>query len=124
MAIPIADICHNNFGFDGQDRPQPWPQLGESYAEEFHDGERTPTLQLSGELQQSIKIEASNGDHASVFTDNDYASAHQWGIPGRLHARPFFPLIGDENMSVLTPFAESEAINAATSEVERIISGK
>lgn len=124
MAIPIADICFNNFGYEGQDRPQPWHALSPNYAKEFHDGDQTPTLELSGDLKASIQIQPSNGEYARVFTDNDYALSHQWGIEGKLYARPFFPLIGDENSSELTPFAEAEAIAAATVEVERIISGK
>lgn len=124
MAIPIADICHNNFGYSGQDRPKEWPPLSRGYAEEFHDGEQTPTLQLSGNLQGSISIDPSNGDYSRVYTDNEYAEEQQWGIPGRLHARPFFPLVGDANASELTPFAVSEATSAAVAEVERILSGK
>lgn len=124
MTIPLADIVFNNFGYSGQDRPVQWPPLGGKYALEFHAGDITPTLQLSGALQESIKIEPSNGEYARVYTDNDYAELHQWGVPGKLHARPFFPLYGDENMSELTPFSELEVMNAANAEVERIISGK
>ena len=121
MAIPLADIVTNNFGYSGQDRPVPWPALGGKYALEFHGGDTTPTLQLSGDLQSATKIDPSNGEYARVYNDSEYAANHQWGIPGKLHARPFFPLIGDENDSVLTPFAESEVVGAATLEVERIL---
>lgn len=124
MAIPLADIIFNNFGYGGQDRPVEWPVLSRGYAHEFHGGDETPTLQLSGALQDSVKIEPSNGEYARVFTDNEYAEAHQWGVPGKLHARPFFPLFGDANFSELTPFAESEVVSAANLEVERILSVK
>lgn len=124
MAIPVADICYNNFGYDGQDRPHAWQPLSPSYAHEFHAGDQTPTLELTGALKSSIRISASNGEYASVYTDNEYASMHQWGIPGKLHSRPFFPLVGDESNSELTPFAQSEAIAAASAELGRILSGK
>lgn len=124
MAIPVADIVFNNFGYSGQDRPVEWPSLSRGYAHEFHEGDTTPTLQLSGALQESIRIEPSNGEFSRVFTDNEYAENHQWGIPGKLHARPFFPLYGDANYSELTPFAESEVLSAANAELERIVSGK
>lgn len=124
MAIPIADICYNNFGYDGQDRPLPWHSLGSKYAIEFHGGDTTPTLELSGDLKASIAIDPSNGEYARVYTDNDYASLHQWGVEGKLYARPFFPLVGDESSAELTPFAQSEAVSAANAELERILSGK
>ncbi len=122
MAFPLADIVYNNFGYSGQDRPVAWPALSGKYAKEYHMGDITPTLQLTGALQSSIQIEQSNGEYTRVFTDNEYAAMHQWGIPGQLHARPFFPLYGDENYSELTPFAESEVVGAAQMEVERILS--
>lgn len=124
MAIPIADICVNNFGYEGQDRPTPWHALGGRYALEFHGGDTTPTLELSGDLKSSIAIQPSNGEYSRVYTDNEYASLHQWGVQGKLYARPFFPLVGDESNSELTPFAQSEATAAAASELERILSGK
>lgn len=124
MAIPLADIVWNNFGYSGQDRPVPWPALSTGYAKEFHSGDITPTLVLSGALQEATKIDPSNGEYARVFNDSEYAPLHQWGVPGKLHARPFFPLYGDENYSVLTPFAEAEVVSAATAEIERIVSGK
>lgn len=124
MAIPLADVIFNNFGYDGQDRPVEWPVLSKSYAKEYHSGDQTPTLILSGDLQADTKIDPSNGEYARVYNDNEYAAIHQWGIPGKLHARPFFPLYGDENFAVLTPFAESEIMAAATMEIEAILSGK
>lgn len=124
MAIPLADIVWNNFGYSGQDRPVSWPAISKGYAEEFHSGDITPTLVLSGALQGVTKIDPSNGEYARVYNDSEYASLHQWGVPGKLHARPFFPLYGDENNSVLTPFAEAEVVAAATAEIERILSGK
>ncbi len=124
MAIPLGDIVMNNFGYEGQDRPLPWPVLGSKYALEFHGGDRTPTLELSGDLKAATKIQPSNGEYARVYNDSDYAALHQWGVPGKLHARPFFPLVGDETNSTLTPFAESEIMSAATAEIERILSGK
>jgi len=81
MAHRFASIVHNNFGFGGEDRPEAWPELGRGYADEFHGGQRVPTLILSGELQGSIQIEEGNPDHSSVFTNNEYAAAHQYGDP-------------------------------------------
>lgn len=124
MAIPIADICYNNFGYSGQDRPVEWPALSRGYAEEYHEGDQTPTLELSGDLKSSISITPSNGEYAAVFTNNEYAAAQQWGIPGKLHARPFFPLYGDADNCELTPFAVAEATSAAIAELERILSRK
>ncbi len=121
MAIPLADIVWNNFGYAGQDRPVEWPALSKGYAEDYHDGDQTPTLVLSGALQAATKIDASNGEYARVYNDNEYAALHQWGVPGKLHARPFFPLYGDETNATLTPFAEAEVTNAAAMEVERIL---
>jgi len=124
MAIPLADIIFNNFGYSGQDRPVEWPALSKSYAKSYHGGDQTPTLILSGDLQSATKIDPSNGEYARVYNDNEYAADHQWGIPGKLHARPFFPLYGDENDAQLTPFTESEIMSAANMEIEAILAGK
>lgn len=123
MAIPLADICVNNLGYEGQDRPSEWPILSKGYANAYHDGDRTPTLELYGNLREAIQIDPSNGEYSRVFCDSGmapYAADHQWGLNGQ-KKRPFFPLIGDESSSVLTPFAESEVTNAAAMEVERIL---
>ena len=116
MANRFASIVHNNFGFGGEDRPTPWPSLSSKYAKEFHGGNRVPTLQLTGELQSSIQIDDTKYEAASVWTDNEYASEHQYGSE-ILPARPFFPMIGDS----LTPYSERECVDAAQGELNRIL---
>ncbi len=117
MANRLATIIHHNFGFSGEDRPERWPALSADYAREFHDGNRIPTLQLKGDLQQSIEIDESL-EKAVVFTDNPYAESQQYGDETKnLPARPFFPLAGDE----LTAYSEAQCIAAAEAELERIL---
>lgn len=121
MAHRFAGIIHQNFGSSGEDRPHEWQTLSENYALDYHDGDRTPTLQLTGELQSSIEIEEGNPEGSSVFTNNEYAAAHQWGIKGKLHARPFFPMNEDGE---LTEYAKSEVVQAALGEYERALNEK
>ena len=117
-AFRFAEISFNNFGFSGEDRPEVWPILSASYAKEFHGGQRIPTLQLTGALQESISIE-STPEMAVVFSDNEYALDHQEGNEStNLPARPFFPIVGEQ----ITPYAEAQCLDAAQAELDRSLS--
>lgn len=116
MAIRLTDIVLQNFGDTGIDRPTPWPRLGASYALQAHDGDRTPREILTGDLLASINVELGNPEYARAFTDCEYSGDQQWGSVwhgAAIPARPFFPLVGDENTAQLTPYAESEVRDAA-----------
>lgn len=113
-ATRFAGIVRNNFGFAGEDRPAAWPELSPRYAKRHHGGVTVPTLILSGELEQSIQVE-SQPEYAEVFTENEYAIAHQEGNDRGLPARPFFPM--DEAGSP-TNYAESEVMAAIETELE------
>lgn len=119
MANRYASIVHNNFGDSGEDRPFPWPSLSGAYAFKYHGGDRTPRLQLTGELQASIQIYEGD-DYSAVWTDNPYAETMQWGSEAddrfNVPARPFFPLY--EN-GTLTPYSEAECIMAAQNALNR-----
>ena len=113
MANRFASIVHNNFGFEGEDRPRNWPLLSFDYARKFHKGVDTPTEILSGDMMNSVRIDENNPDAASVFVDPsiEYA-AEQQGM------RPFFPM---DVTGELTPYAKDEVIRAAQNEAERIL---
>ena len=115
-AFRFAEISFNNFGFSGEDRPEVWPILSASYAKEFHGGQRIPTLQLTGALQESISIE-STPEMAVITADNEYALDHQEGNEStNLPARPFFPIINGE----ATAYTTEQCLEAAQSEDHRI----
>jgi phage gpG-like protein len=119
MANAFATVVNHNFGQDGEDRPTAWPALGKSYAIDYHDGDRTPTLQLYGNLQASIDIEEGNPEYASVFTNNPYADLQQFGGESeqgfRIPARPFFPIVGNE----ITPYTTQKCVDACEVELTR-----
>ena len=117
-AFRFADIAVNNFGFDGEARPKVWKSLSKPYADEFHGGARTPTLILSGDMQESIRIE-NELEKSVVVCDSPYAEDHQEGVPSRnLPARPFFPMTEDGEA---TEYAQVECLAAAGMELERIL---
>lgn len=119
MAYRFYTITDRNLGSGGgEDRPTPWPALSANYAREFHGGNRIPALILSGELQRSIQVQESSGDGAAVYTDNEYAADHQFGVPEhKLPARPFFPIVGDS----LTAYSEAQVLDAANNELQRTL---
>jgi phage gpG-like protein len=118
MAFRFGDIATNNFGLSGEDRPTEWPDLSPVYASVYHDGNRIPTLELSGDLKSSIRIDPQL-DAATVFTDNSYAAKQQWGDSlTKLPARPFFPIYSDGSF---TPYTEAECLKACSDELERRI---
>ena len=120
MAIRLSDIVLQNFGTEGIDRPTEWPQLHPVYAATHHDGDRTPTLVLSGELRSSIDVELGKPEYASVFTNCPYAAAHQYGESENpdqnLPARPFFPITEDGE---LTEYAQAQLVEAAEQALAR-----
>ena len=125
MAYQFSEITIGNFGpGDGIDRPIDWPSLSPLYAIRKHGGDTTPTEILSTDLMMSIQVDGGNLEFSECYTDQDYAMIQQWGGKewGRnIPARPFMPLIGDENESVLTPYTEQECINAAQTAIESVL---
>ncbi len=118
MANRFATLVHENFGAGGTSRPTEWMPLTSRYALSHHDGDRTPTLQLSGDLQNSIQIFEGSPDHSAVFTDNEYAALHQWGDAStNLPARPFFPMTREG----LSEYAVEQVTEAAITEFERAL---
>lgn len=117
MATTLRAITIYNFGSGGVARTTEWSPLSFGYAESFHEGDRTPTLVLHGELQNSIDMDASDPDHSRVFTDNPYAAIHQFGLVNedgvQMSPRPFFPIDGTQEGFVLNEYAEHEVRLAA-----------
>jgi phage gpG-like protein len=105
----------NNFGHDHHpnDRPVQWKDLNPKYAKRKHGGDVDPTLILTGLLKNSVQIE-SRPEYAEVYTNVDYATAHQQGGE-HLPARPFFPM--DESGNP-TEFAREQIFNAIEAELE------
>jgi phage gpG-like protein len=118
MAEKFFEITRENFGDNGVDRPIEWPALGFKYA--MRVGREHATLFLTGELEASIQIDSSNPDFAEVFTENEYAAAHQLGTQ-QLPARPFFPIVGDMQLesAQLTNFAQEEVLKAAQQAIDK-----
>ena len=114
MAERFFDITRSNFGATGVDRPTEWPALSPRYAKRVDRD--YATLFVSGVLESSVQW-ASSPSEAIVWTDNEYAPAHQWG-DGHIPARPFMPIYrtGD-----LTPFAQAECVQAAQDEINRLL---
>lgn len=102
LIVQLHDISVLNFGESGQARPSEWPRLKEKYALEFHDGDQTPTLILSGKMVNSF-VHTIGTDSATLTNMAEYASEHQLGdVANRLPARPYFPVDKDGQ---LTPYA-------------------
>lgn len=120
MAVEFYGIVVNNFGEGGgENRPEEWPDLNPLYATLKHGGDRTPTLVLTEDLISSIDQNLGQAEGASVFTDNHYALDHQFGNPEtNLPARPFFPVVGNENEAQLTEYAEQKCIAAAQKAID------
>lgn len=119
MANRFATVVDRNFGDSGEDRPSIWPILTKKYADEYKSSDRTPNLQLTGDLQSSIEIDEMNPDESSVFTNNPYAMDHQIGVSEiNLPARPFFPILED---GVVTDYTTEQCIRAAEIEINRVL---
>lgn len=122
MAIAFSDIVLKNFGEEGINRPTDWAYLTPNYAEEFHEGDRTPTLVLSGDLRAATNVELGNQDHASCYNDSDYAAEQQFGNPSKnLPARPFFPIVGTIDDFELTDYAADKCFESAQSAIMEVL---
>lgn len=98
----VYDVTILNFGPTGEHRPSEWEPLKFKYATEAHDGDTTPTLELTGSLKQGFYTE-STSEYASLKNDVEYLKNHQFSI-GRMH-RPFIPV--DEADENFTPYMEA-----------------
>lgn len=122
MAEKFFEITRENFGDTGVDRPLEWANLSPKYARRV--GRDHATLFLSGELESSLNFDGTNPEFSEVWTDNDYALAHQFGNPSRnLPPRPFMPLTNesDSEYAELTDYAAEQVVAAAQAEIDRIV---
>jgi len=88
----VYDVTVLNLGPDGKARPKEWRELNARYAEKYHDGNRTPTLVLSGDLKAGFDVDF-NSEFATLTNTVEYAYEHQFGsVWRRLPARPFYPV--------------------------------
>lgn len=116
-AEAFRELVLNNFGAEHHpnDRPVPWKSLTLKYAKRKHAGNTDPTLILTGLLKNSVQVE-SRPEFAEVYSNVDYAMAHQEGASEHnLPARPFFPM--DESGNP-TSFARERIFQAIESELE------
>ena len=108
MIGDVVDVTVLNFGSSGLARPSEWSSLTSKYAKEYHDGDQTPTLELSGALKEGFVWEI--GDTVATLTNSvQYADAHQFGVSEiMLPARPFYPV--NEDGTEFTPFMEERLL--------------
>jgi phage gpG-like protein len=115
----LVAITRSNFGPAGAMRPAPWPAYSPRYGRK-HPG--PPTLIKSGVLMQSVAFSATN-KYAIVSAEGarDYAAAQQFGYrPGRLPARPYFPVVArGASYEVFAP-AQRQIEAAVDREVQKI----
>lgn len=123
MAETLQSIVQSNFGVgEGEDRPEPWQPLSQGYAKAAHGGDTTPTEILSGDMKDSIQVETGNPEYARVFTNCEYAAIQQWGGgEWNTPARPFFPIVGDQNTGTLTQHTQDELRQSAEEAIARHI---
>ena len=101
----VYDVTVLNLGDTGIARPEEWAPLTTNYAAEYHDGNRTPTLILSGELRNGFVVDFDESS-ATLTNTVPYADKHQFGDPIKgLPSRPFYPV--DESGMNFTPFMEN-----------------
>ena len=96
----LEQITRSNFGPDGENRPQEWPDLSENYAAEWHDGDTTPTLKLDderhelrnpGEPHLVDSFENTVAENSAELTNvSSYAGVHQMGYGAK--RRPYYPI--------------------------------
>ena len=103
MIGEIQDVTVLNFGETGAGRPEEWPTLSPRYAEEYHEGDTTPTLILSGALRGGFVHEVTS-ESATLTNTVEYADSQQFGESYlKLPARPFYPIDEDGE---LTPYMQ------------------
>lgn len=118
MAGEFREITLANFGASGVARPRDWAELSKRYSKRVHRD--YATLHLNGDLFDSIEIDPFSEDGAAVFTNNPYASTHQFGDASRnIPARPFMPIQLDRE---LTPYARNRVLEAAGDALSRELS--
>lgn len=122
MAEQFKDIVISNLGPIGIDRPTQWAPLS-NWAPYFYAqrvGRSYATLFETGQLLNSITLNAESAEAAVVFVDDDvcpYAAGHQTGVPDKnLPARPFFPMSPD---GTVTSYTTNAVVDAARQELER-----
>lgn len=103
----VKTVTIANFGDSGIARPHEWQILNERYAKKYHDGDRTPTLVLSGELVGSFQTEVTP-TFATLTNPTEYADEHlgSWAPnkTKKLPDRTYYPVTDDG--STLTPSME------------------
>ncbi len=101
-AAVVARAIERNF--DEQGRPQPWPPLAPATLRRKPAGLRI--LERTGRLRRSLQARIE-GDALVISTDLPYAAAHQFGVAGRLPARPFLVLTDTDQQEVAQRIADS-----------------
>lgn len=117
MADRMYEIVDGNLGDSGNFRPKEWSQLiNKRYAKKV--GREHATLRETGRMGATVDMVRGNSEFASVFTNDEVAAAHQYGL-GKLKdvPRPFFP-IRDGNV---TPEATAECVEACKAAINEIL---
>lgn len=122
MVDKFLRITWENFGVNGANRPKEWSPLSPNYQRAIkYFG--PPKLILTGDLITSIRKTGEGQGWIEAGTDVDYASDHQYGTKW-VPARPFFPITGPPDNPKLTPYAESQMIQAGQAEMNTILGQK
>ena len=114
MIGAVQEITQSTMGKSGQNRPEPWQILKESYAHRWKGGDREPTLLMSDanhslknpdlpHLIDSFKVTVTE-NKATLTNVSPYADVHQKGL-GAVPARPYYPV---DETGALTPVAEQK----------------
>ncbi len=98
----VAGAIERNFDEEG--RLMPWPPLAPTTLRQKPAGLKI--LQRSGRLRRSIATRVEGGAIVAS-TDLSYAAAHQFGVAGRLPARPFLVLTPEDAEAVAASVAET-----------------
>lgn len=119
MGERLLEIVRSNFGAIGVNRPIDWVPLTDPYARKVRRD--YATLYVTGALEGAVKLDVDN-DRARVgVSDADvpYATIHQYGSPGKMPPRPYFPLVNGE----LTQFSQEQVTEAGRAELGRLLGG-
>jgi phage gpG-like protein len=116
MIGEIEAITTHNFGASGINRPQEWPILSARYAKQYHDGDRTPTLMLSGEMLESFSATVDENS-ASLTNLAPYADEHLPATYAKnkstiIPPRPYYPIDDSEELTPFAQFRMAEIIDA------------